>query len=242
MGGFVMKVAGRLFSGLALALFAAGAAQADVISLTPASVGSSFTLDYNGFTGDGTIAGLTGSTTFTLTGISGDSYNFAYSVTNTSSSPITGSRISGFGFNTNPDIASASSTGVFDTVGTGNAPNIGSVDVCFKGGGGANNCAGGGGDGVTLGDTATGTLSLAFGSALSNLSLSDFFVRYQSITGAGGTTSAVGTGTISTSSSSSSSGGTPVPEPADFALFAAGVAGLIIGRRKGRARRASAKA
>lgn len=233
-----MKSAGRIFSGLAL-MFAAGAAQADVISLTPASIGSSFTLDYNGFTGDGTIAGLTGSTTFTLTGISGDSYSFDYSVTNTSSSPITGSRISGFGFNTDPDIAGASSTGVFDTVGTGNAPNIGSIDVCFKGGGGATNCAGGGGDGVSLGDTATGTLTLAFGSALSALSLSDFFVRYQSISGAGGTSSAVGAGTIS-SSGGSSSGGTPVPEPADFALFAAGVAGLMIGRRKGWGRRVSA--
>lgn len=33
------------------------------------------------------------------------------------------------------------------------------------------------------------------------------------------------------------SGGTPVPEPADFALFAAGIIGLIIGRRTSRARR-----
>jgi len=32
-------------------------------------------------------------------------------------------------------------------------------------------------------------------------------------------------------------GGTPVPEPADFALFAAGIAGLLIGRRTSRRRR-----
>jgi hypothetical protein len=226
----VMKTAAKIVFGLVLTSFAGGVAQADVISLTSASVGSSFSLDYDGFTGDGTIAGLTGSTTFTLTGISDGSYSFDYSVANTSSSPITGSRISGFGFNTNPDFTSASSTGVFDTVGTGNAPNIGTVDVCFKGGGGTGNCAGGGGDGVSLGDTATGTLTLAFTAALGQLSLSDFFVRYQSIAGAGGTTSAVGTGTLS------SSGGTPVPEPATLALFAMGVAGVVIGRRRSRHR------
>jgi len=33
------------------------------------------------------------------------------------------------------------------------------------------------------------------------------------------------------------SGGAPVPHPADFALFGAGVIGLIIGRRSSRSRR-----
>jgi hypothetical protein len=37
-------------------------------------------------------------------------------------------------------------------------------------------------------------------------------------------------------SSGGSSGGTSVPEPADFALFAAGVVGLMIGRRSSRKR------
>lgn len=208
-----------------------GTAQADLVTLSPSDVGSSFTLDYNGFTGAGTIAGLTGSTTFTLTGATDTQYTFDYSVSNTSSAPITASRISGFGFDTNPNITSASSTGVFDTVGTGNAPNIGSVDVCFKGGGGTNNCAGGGGDGVTLGDNTAGTLTLDFGAPISSLSLDDFFVRYQSIAGAGGITSAVGTGTLSSSggSTSTSTGGTPVPEPSTMLLFGLAAGGLVFG-------------
>jgi len=220
-----------------LALAMAGApALADTITLTPTDVGKSFTLDYNGFTGGGTIDGLAGQTVFTLTGVSGNSYTFGYTVNNISGAPITGSRISGFGFNTNPDIAGASSTGVFDTVGTGNAPNIGTVDVCFKGGGGTNNCAGGSGDGVSLGDSTSGTLTLDFSSPVDQLSLSDFFVRYQSITGAGSISSAVGSGTVSSSTSSggSSSGGTPVPEPSMLLLFGAGVAALGFARARSR--------
>jgi hypothetical protein len=38
-------------------------------------------------------------------------------------------------------------------------------------------------------------------------------------------------------SSQSNSSGKPVPEPSDFALFALGVLGLVIGRRSSRARR-----
>src|SRR3546814_3556508 len=93
-----------------------------------------------------------------------------------------------------------------------NVPNVGTVDVCFKGGGGTNSCAGGGGGGVSLGDSGSGSLTLSFSSPVTSLTLNDFFTRYQSISGAGSTTSAVGSGTIS-SSSGGSSGGTPVPEP-----------------------------
>ncbi|WP_157217535.1 cistern family PEP-CTERM protein [Flavisphingomonas formosensis] len=217
-----------LLPGLCLALVATPAF-ADSISVAPTDIGKSFTLDYNGYTGAGTIDGLTGQTVFTLSGVSGNSYTFDYTVNNTSGTPITGSRISGFGFNTDPDIAGASSTGVFDTVGTGNAPNVGTVDVCFKGGGGTNNCAGGGGDGVDLGNSASGTLTLDFSSPTDLLSLSDFFVRYQSISGAGGISSAVGSGTLS-----SSGGGTPVPEPSALLLFGVGLAGLAFARNRSR--------
>ena len=236
------------FTKISLALAAvttfATAAQAAPITVSPANVGQSYTVNYDGFTQEtGVIDGLTGQATFTLTGVGENSYAFNYSLTNTSSDPIDASRISGFGFNTDPNITSASSTGVFDTAASGNVPSgFGRVDVCFKGGGGSNNCAGGGGAGVELGDTGTGTLTLNFSELPDQLTLSDFFVRYQSIEGAGGTTSAIGRGTPSTSStgggnppssSGGSNGGTPVPAPGALWLFAAGLAGLGIryGRR-----------
>jgi len=52
-------------------------------------------------------------------------------------------------------------------------------------------------------------------------------------TSTGGNTS---TSTGGNTSTGGSTGGTAVPEPADFALFAAGVAGLVIGRRSSRKR------
>jgi hypothetical protein len=233
------------------AVAAAAPAHADMITLTNGSVGQSFTVSYNGFTGSGEIAGLLGTATFTLTAATSNSYTFSYTVNNTSTDPITGSRISGFGFDTNPDISSATSTGTFTTTAlSSNVPNIGTVDVCFKDGGGTNSCAGGGGGGVTQGDSGSGMLTLNFDSATSSLSLSDFFVRYQSITGAGTTTSAVGSGTITGSSgggtsstssggtTTSSSGGTPVPEPGMLGLFGLGLLGLGAAQRRRRTMRA----
>ena len=80
------------------------------------------------------------------------------------------------------------------------------------------------------GQTGSGTLSLSFASAPTSLTLSDFFVRYQSITGAGSVTSATGAGTIT--SSGGSTGGTPVPEPGMIGLFGLGLIGLALARRR----------
>ena len=221
---------------------AAGTAGATTITVDPSQVGSSFTVNYDGFSDGNTIAGLTGSTTFRLTGVTDTSYTFDYSVANTSSDPIDASRISIFGFNTNPDIDSASSTGMFDMASSGNVPSgFGQVEVCFKGAGG-NNCSGGGGEGVMIGDSTAGSLTLNFADAIDQLTLSDFFVRYQAIEGAGNVTSAIGRGMEGGSSGGStggstggSSGGTPVPAPAGVLLLAAGFAG--IGIRFGRSNR-----
>lgn len=211
---------------LAVLALASAPAYADAITFDSSDIGQAYTLNYNGFSDGTTISGLTGSTTFTLTSISGSTYNFSYSVTNTSGAPITGSRISGFAFDTNPDISSASSTGAFSyTTLNGTYPNgIGSVDVCFKDAS-TGACAGGGSGGLTLGETGTGTFSLNFSQPVSSLTLSDFFVRYQSITGAGNVTSATGAGTLT------SSGGT-VPEPGMLGLMAGGLAAIALLRRR----------
>lgn len=216
---------------VAALLASASAAQANVITVSAADIGNSYTVDYDGFTDGQTIDGLTGQTTFTLTGVTGTTYSFDYSVANTSSDPIDASRLSIFGFNTDPDIAGATSTGEFDQTASGNVPSgYGYVEVCFKGAGGPN-CSGGGSAGVELGDSTTGSLTLSFADMIDELTLSDFFVRYQSIDGPGmNGGSAIGRGTVS--SSGSSSGGTPVPAPAALGLFAIAAGGLLTRRSR----------
>ncbi|QDM40776.1 cistern family PEP-CTERM protein [Altererythrobacter sp. TH136] len=206
-----------------LALSAAPAL-ADPITLDAGDVGTSFTLNYNGFADGAVVDGLTASTSFTLKSVTDTSYSFDYTVANTTSGDLS-SRVSSFAFDTNPDISSATSTGTYNyTVLDSNYPNgIGNVDVCFKGGA-SNSCAGNSG-GVTTGDPGTGSLTLNFSDPISALTLDNFFVRYQSITGAGNITSASGAVT-------SSSGGTPVPEPGMLVLFGIGAAAVAFGRRR----------
>jgi hypothetical protein len=227
----------RKFTATALfALLCSTAAHADIITVTPAAIGTSYTVNYDGFSDGNVIDGLTGTAILTLKEADGTRYTFDYELTNTSSDPIDASRISIFGFNTDPTIASASSSGLFDTVAlNANVPSgFGTVDVCFKGAGGENSCAGGGGTGLAAGESGSGSLTLNFSSLVQELTLSDFFVRYQGIEGAGNVTSAIGRGTTTSTGSTGSTGGTPVPAPAALWLFAGGLAvvGLRMGRRR----------
>lgn len=228
----------KMLTGIAATATLAFAAPAfaDSITLGSGDIGSSFSLNYDGFSGGTAISGLTGSTTFTLTGVSGNDYSFDYSVANTSSAPVTDSRISSFAFNTDPTISSATSTGAFAyTTLSSNYPNgIGTVDVCFKDAQ-TGSCAGGASGGLTLGQSGTGSFTLSFSAPVSALTLSDFYVRYQSITGVPGISSASGAGTMTTTSGGStggSTGGTPVPEPGMLGLLGASLLGLAMARRR----------
>lgn len=212
--------------------FTATPALADAITFDSSNVGTTYTLNYDGSSDSTTIAGLTAETSFTLTGIAGNTYTFDYAVANTSSTPITGSRVSGFAFDTDPDITSGASAGAFGytTVG-GSYPNgVGEVDVCFKDAS-TGSCAGGGGGGLNLGDSGTGSFTLTFAQPVSAVTLSDFYVRYQAISGAGNVTSATGSGTQS--SSSTTSGGTQVPETGMLGLLGGAlIATALLCRRR----------
>jgi hypothetical protein len=244
-----MRLIRNLFSASAIAALAfATPALADAITFDSSDVGTAYTLNYNGFSDGSNVSGLTGQTTFTLTGISGNTYNFSYSVTNTSGAPVTDSRISSFAFNVDPEISSATATGAFAyTTLNGSYPNgIGSVDVCFKDAN-TGNCSGGGGGGLTIGSTGTGTFSLSFSEPVSSIVLSDFFLRYQSISGVSGVSSASGSGTLTgtttttttsggttTTTTTTSSGGTEVPEPGMLGLLGGALIATALLRRRRR--------
>ncbi|PZT90158.1 MAG: PEP-CTERM sorting domain-containing protein [Citromicrobium sp.] len=202
-------------------------------SLGSDDVGDSFTIDFNGFTGDGGVIDALGAKlTLTLKAITGKTYNFDYALSNTTdTSGGADARISSFAFNVDPILQSASSTGEFQyTVINGRYPNeIGNVDVCFKAKDNPS-CPGGGGkgEGIFAGKTALGTLSLDLTEKASTLTLDDFFVRYQSVSGVPGVGSASG------AQISSTSGGNDVPEPNMLLLFGAAALMVFVGTRRRR--------
>ena len=214
----------------AAALFAGTTTAANaavIVNGNSYGAGQSFTLFFDGYGGaPAVIPGLTSNIKFTVSSISGSQYKIDYLIDNTSSAPITGSRVSIFGFqNVTPNYSSASVTGIFDTVGTGNVPNFGTVEFCAT----TVNCSGGGSAGVDINTTydmahSGGTVTLNF-AAPGDITLDDFFVRYQSIAGAGEVTSAIGREIPPPPA---------VPEPATWALMLAGFGAAGVAMRRSR--------
>lgn len=183
--------------------------------------GGSVFLSMNGNSEGVDYANLSSSIQLTYDGIVDGAYRFSYTLTNTSSNPIT-SRLNAFGFNTNPELTGAAIlTGSvltdirYDT----NLPNgIGNVDICFT----TNNCAGGGQGGLTNGQATNGSFALSFGSTnLQSITLSNFAVRYQALNVGSGS----GTGRLITNA---------VPEPGTWAMMLLGFGAIGIGMRRRR--------
>ena len=214
-------------------------ALADPITLDSSDVGQTFTIDFDGFV-EATqvaVANLTSAITFTLTSASATQYMLDYTVANTSSDGVA-SRVSSFAFNTNPSLTSATSTGAYPFTfvadGSGSDPSypngIGAVDVCFKAKS-SGSCSNG--DGVVADATGSGTINLNFSGGALPLTLSDFFVRYQGISGAGNVSSASGQSvTTTTTTSGGTSSGTQVPAPGMLGLLGLALVSLGLMRRR----------
>lgn len=206
------------------------------------AVGSnSAVINFNGLGGDPKVVvpGLSAQLTLTLTSIVGNTFNFGYSLLNNSS--LAGTRVSGIGFNVDPNVSSVSSTGIYDEASLGGFTASFTSEVCFNGGPG--NCPESNpANSVAFGATGNGTLALTFGSAQTSITLSNFLDRYQ-----GFSTSVQGQTPLVTSAVGQ---GTPVrgggveptvPEPATWAMMILGfgVIGGAIRRQRRQAVRYS---
>lgn len=190
-----------ILTAVALLAGAAMMSPASAVVVNVGDVGATGTTTIQGIVDPGPVAvpGLTGTLGLTYEGVTngGLTWNFDYTVANTSSAPTTGSRISSFGFGTTPDVVSVASTGLFNLplTPTNGFPNVGGamsiIEMCFSAGNNA--CSGGGG--VDLGGVASGTFSLTFASAVSSISLDAALFRFQEIASPGFADSGVGINT-----------------------------------------------
>lgn len=187
--------------------------------------GYQFQIDYAGQVGGQATPEVSALGTFTYNGVTnnGLTYNFAYSLTNDST---TTARLSGFAFNTNPNPTGGAVTGAFNNVNAGNYPEgFGSVDICFTDGGGS--CAGGGSGGFYQNNTGVGTFSMTFAQVMSSVTLDQFVTRFQSISGVQAGTSGIGIGSVV--------GSTPItaPEPGTWLMLLGGfgMVGFAMRRR-----------
>ncbi len=208
---------------LAISMLAVPAAAVSFVN-----AGDTATVFFNGIVDEAVQPGLTSKLDLTFDGYVGNNAKFSYTLTNTSGTPISNSRVSIFGFdvvNTAFNYATSSETSSVFTKRVGSFPQTlgGAREICFSAG---PNCTGGGGGGVAYNGSESATFTLGFSSLQSLVELNNLIVRYQSIEGSDLGSSGIGIEYTPT-------GG--VPEPATWAMLIAGfgLVGASMRRRRG---------
>ena len=159
---------------------------------------------------DSPVSGLTSQLLLTLTGGTGNAFDFTYVLTKSGAANLVG-----FGFDTNPDLASVMNvTGPLAFFANTTFPASGNIEACFNGG---NNCSAADGQAGSF----SGGFTLNFtGSA--PFTLNAFVDRYASIAAL----------------NNQSGEGHPfvpaVPEPATWTMMLLGFGGIGMAMRRGR--------
>jgi len=219
-----------LMAGAALALVSAtvlpARAQTVVYDGNSYAADQGFTLFFNGVSDpDGSpVTGLGSQLDLVFRSTDGLNWNFDFEIINRSEAPHTSSRVTAFGFDTdpyNPIISSSSEDSDYGRVSAGSIANSFSVDFCLIGSpNGGPTCAGGANIGPLPGNSIGGSFSMAFGNSMDALTLSDFHTRYQS--------------TANSSGSASGNVISSVPEPGTWAMMLFGFAGVGAAMRRRR--------
>jgi hypothetical protein len=198
---------------LALAAFAGTAS-----AVTVDSAGDTFTIDFGGNVEGDDVPGLSAQAVFDVESISGNTLVLDIRLTNTSSILWESARVSALGFNTGPNVVSATlGSSVYSNVNLGGRfPNgFGGLDLCVINN--RNNCTGGRSGGLDIGEFTDLTLTLNFAEPITSVDLDNFGVRYQSLTSKKlGFRGDSGTGMP----------GSPIPEPRSTAMLLLG--GLLV--------------
>jgi hypothetical protein len=222
----------KIMTGVILSAFACMCSAAP-LTFTDNGLPQTQIVDFDGNVNSTSIAGLTASATFSLLGVSGNTWSFEVVVSETGS---VDARVAGLGF---VAISPAFASGVVPVNGGGgtqwqfvDGPNpapafpngFGSLVACLIDN--ANNCQGGGNGGVANGGTATVQFDLVFSAPTTSMSFEGLGVRYMSIEGVTAGTSGTGTG------------GDPrippdaIPEPSTYALIGGALVALQVLRKR----------